>query len=246
MQDHERIEELLTGYSLLVLTGEDAAEADRLLADHVPTCLTCRQTLAELQVLAGDLALDAEPVAPPDLVRARILRGVQEVPRSTRRARRSSFVALAASVVALTAMGGLSFAMAGRASRAEDRTQAAIALLSVMRSPGAHPVRIEPEGATPAGTGFLGISVPDVRRLYLVADAYPNPTPGHAYQLWLGDAGAFTPVGEQFVPNGDGVVLLELSVDVARYDEIWITEEPVAQPPTQPSTDGPSWFGSLA
>jgi hypothetical protein len=43
----------------------------------------------------------------------------------------------------------------------------------------------------------------------------------------------------------DGVVLLELEVDVARYDEIWITEEAAGPAPSEPNTDGPSWFGSL-
>ncbi|MGZ5353337.1 MAG: anti-sigma factor domain-containing protein [Actinomycetota bacterium] len=244
-QDHERIEELLTGYTLLSLTGEDAAEADRILAEHLPSCLTCRQTLSELQILTGDLALAADPVAPPDLVRARIHRGIEDVPLDARRSRRGSFVALAASVAALVAMGGLSFTLAGRASRAEDRTEAAIQLLSVMRSPGADPVRVDPEDGTPAGSGFLGVSAPDVRRLYLVADVCPDPTPDHAYQLWLGAAGSFTPIGEMFVPNADGVVLLELTVDVARYDEIWITEEWTGEPPSTPGTDGRSWRAEL-
>jgi hypothetical protein len=204
-----------------MLTGEDAAEADRLLADHVPTCLTCRQTLAELQVLAGDLALDADPVAPPDLVRARILRGVEEVPRSTRRARRSSFVALAASVVALVAMGGLSFTMTGR-EPSRGPTQRAPAVV------GGCPARIRSRRSEGSTRGRLpGRPAQDVP-LYLVADLCPEPAAGHAYQLWLGDRGSFTPVGDMFVPE-NGVVLLELTVDLARYDEIWITQEPVAR-----------------
>jgi len=43
-EDHERIDELLAGYVLLSLSGEDAAEADRILVDHVPSCATCRAT----------------------------------------------------------------------------------------------------------------------------------------------------------------------------------------------------------
>jgi hypothetical protein len=244
--DHDRIEELLAGYALLSLSGEDADEADRLLAEHVPSCLDCRQTIIDLQILTGDLALGADPVPPPDLVIARIHRGLDDVPVTPRRARRGTFVALAASVVALVAMGGLSFTMAGRATRAEDRTEAAIQLLSVMRSPGADPVRVDPQGGTPTGSGFLSVSAPDVRRLYLVADVCPSPAPGHAYQLWLGDDGSFTPVGRMFVPNEDGVVLLELDVDVDRYDEIWITEEVVGADPSTPSTTGRHWGAELA
>jgi hypothetical protein len=142
-------------------------------------------------------------------------------------------------------MGGLSVTMAGRASRAEESTDAAIQLLSVMRSPGADPVRVDPQGTAPSGSGFLSVSAPDVRRLYLVADVCPTPAPGHAYQLWLGEGGSFTPVGEMFVPNDEGVVLLELTVDVARYDEIWITEEAVGSEPSTPTTTGRHWSATL-
>jgi hypothetical protein len=44
----------------------------------------------------------------------------------------------------------------------------------------------------------------------------------------------------------DGVLLLEVSgVDVSQFDGVWITQEAVGSPPTEPSTDGPSWFGAL-
>ena len=64
-EDHERIDEILAGYVLLSLSGEDAAEADRILAEHVPSCGRCRATLNELQAVSGDLALAAAPVDPP-------------------------------------------------------------------------------------------------------------------------------------------------------------------------------------
>lgn len=244
-EDHERIEELLAGYVLLSLSGPDAAETDRLLADHVPSCLSCRRTLADLQDLAGELALTPDPVSPPDLLLARIHHGMDDVPLTGRRTRRGSWIALAASVAALVAMGGLSFAMIDRASEAEDRTTAAIELLSVMRSPGVDRVNVEPADAAAMGSGFLGVSAPEVRRLYLVADVCPQPAVGHAYQLWVGDDGNFKPLGDQFVPEG-GVVLLELTVDAARYDEIWITEEAAGTIPDQPSLDGRSWRAELS
>ena len=43
--DHDRIDELLAGYVLRSLSGEDAAEADVLLFEHVPACSQCRATL---------------------------------------------------------------------------------------------------------------------------------------------------------------------------------------------------------
>jgi hypothetical protein len=237
--DHERIEELLAGYALEALSGEDAASADRLLAGHVPSCPTCRNTLADFQDLAGELALAADPVPPPELVRARIQHGIDDVPFARRRWR-GSFAALAAGVVAIVAMGGLSLVTMGRANRAEDQTNLAIDLLTTMPSP----VTVDPQGDTPTSAKFVGLPAPDIRRLYLAANVCPDPHPGHAYQLWLGSGGSFVPVGDLFVPNG-GVVLIELDVDVALYDEIWITEELTASPPASPSTDGRSWRAEL-
>ena len=245
--EHERIDELLAGYALLSLSGPDAAETDRLLAEHVPTCLRCRQTLDGFQMLAGDLALDADPVTPPELLLPRIQRAIDEVPLAGRSSRRGAFVALAASVVALVAMGGLSFALVGQASQARDQTATALEVLSVMRSPGATPVSVDPQIGTPSGSGFVEVSAPEVRRLYLATDGCPDPAPGYAYQLWLGSAGSFIPVGTMFRPDG-GVVLLELTVvDPERFDEIWITEELVGEVPSEPRTDGGhSWRATLS
>jgi hypothetical protein len=245
VDDHERIEELLAGYALLSLTDEDAAEADRLLAEHVPTCLPCRQSLADYRAVAGDLALVADPVDPPEELLVRVHAGMDGAPSARRRAAgRASWLAVAAAVAALAAMGGFSFLAMGRASQAEDDRTLALELVSLMRSPGVEPVSVEPEGMAPMSSGFVGVAAPDVRKLYLVADVCPDPAPGHAYQLWLGEDGAFQPVGPMFVPES-GSVLIELTVDVGQYDEVWITEEDAGAPPTAPSTDGRSWRAEL-
>jgi hypothetical protein len=34
-------------------------------------------------------------------------------------------------------------------------------------------------------------------------------------------------------------------VDVSQFDEVWTTHEAAGSTPTEPNTDGPSWFGSL-
>jgi hypothetical protein len=47
-----------------------------------------------------------------------------------------------------------------------------------------------------------------------------------------------------FVPS-DGSVLIKLTVDVARFDEVWITEEEEGAPPSSPSVDGRSWRAAL-
>jgi hypothetical protein len=242
--DHERIDELLAGYVLLSLSGEDAAEADRILAEHVPSCATCRATLAELQAVSGDLALAAAPADPPETLLPRLHRAIDEVPLIGTPRQRAALIAVAASAVALVALGGLSLVLGGRLSDAQTRAGTALEILSAMRSPGAQPVTVTPQDETPPESGMVEVSAPDIRRLYIAAEYCPEPAPGRAYQLWLGRDGEWVPVGEMFWPD-DGVVLLEVEVDVARYDEIWITEEAVGPPPSEPNTDGPSWFGSL-
>src|SRR5205814_7768874 len=63
----ERIEELLAGHALGALSGEDRARADRLLAEHVPTCDVCRAWPGKSLLISGDLALATPPVAPPEI-----------------------------------------------------------------------------------------------------------------------------------------------------------------------------------
>ena len=244
-EDHERIDELLAGYVLLSLSGEDAAEADQVLIDHVPSCARCRATLSDLEAVSGDLALAAPPVDPPETLLPRLHRAMDDVPLAGRTRRRGALIAVAASAVALVAMGGLSLVLGSRLSNAETRTGTALEILSAMRSPGASPVNVSPQDQTPADSGIVEVSAPDIRTLYLAAQFCPEPAPGHAYQLWLGSNGEWTPVGEMFQPD-DGVLLLEVTdVDVSQFDEVWITQESVGSTPTEPNTDGPSWFGSL-
>ena len=228
---------------MLSLAGEDAIEADRLLGTHVPACPSCRRMLSTSQALSGELALAAEASSPPELLLPRIHRMMRDDPSTSRTTRRGIFLALAAGLVAVGVIGGFSLSLGARVSEAEADRSTALEILSAMRSPGAS-IDLDPQGGTPAGSAFVEVSAPHVRRIYLASQDCPEPAPDHAYQLWLGDEGAFVPVGEMFLPE-DGVVLLELTVDVSRY-EIWITEELAGTRPSRPRADGGrSWRASL-
>jgi hypothetical protein len=238
VKDHERIEELLAGYALLALEGDDADEADQLLSEHVPSCPTCREMLAGFRAVTGELALATPPVPPPDLTLARIRRELGHEP--VRRRRRAGMVALAASVAALVGMAGLSVSLGSRATRAEEQRGTALALLNAMQQPGTDPVALE--GST---DGMVEISGPDLERMYLYGRDIPDPAPGNAYQLWLGAGGTFTPIGERFRPDV-GLVLLELTVDPSVYDEVLITEERVGETPPVPTIEsGHTWRASI-
>ena len=238
MTEHERIEELLAGYALLALEGDEADEADQLLSEHVPSCPACRELLAGFRALTGELALATPPVAAPDLTLARIRRELGHQP--VRRRRRAGMLALAASVVALVGMVGLSVSLGDRATRAEEQRGTALALLNAMQQPGADPVALE--GST---DGMVEISGPNLERMYLYGQDIPDPASGFAYQLWLGAGGAFRPIGERFRPDG-GLVLLELTVDASVYDEVLITEERMGETPSVPTLEsGHTWRASI-
>ena len=74
---HDDIEELLAGYVLRSLSGNDAAEADHILTEHVPGCARCRATLDAFQGDTGELALAAPSITPPDTLGARLRRELE-------------------------------------------------------------------------------------------------------------------------------------------------------------------------
>lgn len=237
-EEHERIFELLAGSVLLALEGPEAEEAERVLTEHVPGCLTCRETLAELQAAVGDLALAAPPADPPELLLPRLRRSISETDAGRRRG--LAVAALVAGITVLVGMTGLSVSLGNRADRAEAERVTAVEMLSAMRT--AQPVPLQATSAD--ATGGL-VEVSHEERLYLYGEDVPAPAAGYAYQLWLGSGGTFTPVGEPFLPR-DGVVLLRLTVDPRRFDEILITEEPLGEIPEEPTLDGRTWHAELA
>jgi hypothetical protein len=242
-EDHERIDELLVGYVLLSLEGEDAAEADRLLAEHVPACARCRETLTAFQSVAGELALAASPSPVPDLVLPRIRHGIADVP--IRRRRSAGMVAIAASVAALVGMAGLSLSLGSRVTKAEAQRGRALDALTAMQDPAANPVPLTAQSDSTPG-GLVEISGPGMEELYLVGRDVPMPSSGNAYQLWVGSAGTYVPVGMPFLPD-EGVVLLALTVDPAVYDAVLITEEPIGSLPSVPTPEGGyTWLADLA
>jgi hypothetical protein len=239
-EDHVRIQELMAGYVLDGLSGEDVVEADRLLSEHVPSCPLCRDQMAGFQAVAGDLALAVSPAQPPDLLLPRIRRGVAE---TVRRRRRASLVAVAAGVAAIIGLAGLSVQLGGRVSRTEQQRGQLLAAMEVLQQPGANPVSLESQGQTAAG--LVEVSGPGLQLMYVIGKEVPMPSPGRVYQLWLGTNGTFVRVEDgRFVPE-DGLVLLELTVDTARYDEILVTEERMGDAPASPSHAGHMWHAFL-
>jgi anti-sigma-K factor RskA len=220
--DHETIDALLAGYVLGGLTGEDATLADRLLTDHVPSCPTCRETLSAFRGVTADLALSVDPITPPETLLPRLHRELD--PRAVRR--RPIALAVAAGVVAVVGLAGLTVSQGMRASNANATAEDLRAAAEIALRPDADLVPVGP---------VHEVSAPGMTEFYVIGTACPEPPDGSVYRLWLVADGRATFVTD-FVPD-DGNVVLSVPFDPSRYDDVWVSVEPAGSEPTAPSDD---------
>jgi hypothetical protein len=240
-EDHDAIEELLAGYAMRSLDGEDVHEADRLLAEHVPTCPRCRESLAAFQELAGELGLAASPVEPPELLWARLRSDIRgsEHPVAPRRGV-AAWVA-AAAAIAVFGLAAWNTVLNQRLGHVQTTQHVVTDAMTFMNQPGSRVVDLSDR--THAARRVLMAYRPRETRVFLIGTEIPNPAPGREYRVWLGRDGTFKYYGS-FVPD-DGIVVLPLSFDASLYDEVLITEESADSGPTAPRGTH-RWSGKLA
>ena len=228
IDDHERIEELLAGYVLRSLSGADAAEADLLLSDHLPGCRMCRDSLDDFQWLSADLAFAAEPLAPPETLLPRLHRELE--PQAPRRRPMQAF-AVAAGVVAVVGLAGLTVTQSIRASNADVRADDLANAVGLATRDDARMVEVGP---------VQEISAPGEEHFYVTGDDVPAAPAGSVYRVWLVSDGVPTFVGD-FLPEG-GTVILKIPFDPANYDDLWISIEPIDAPTEAPSNE--EWWSA--
>jgi hypothetical protein len=240
-EDHERIEELLAGHALQALSGEDGIEADRLLAEHVPSCPLCRETLAGFRGVTDRLALGVAPVTPPDLVFARLRRSLRQQPPVRRR---GAFVAAAAGVAALVGMAALSMSLGTRATLAETHVDAMAELVDAISQPGAAPVSLQ--SRTVDATSMVEVSGPTLERMIVVGRGVPQPAQNSVYVIWArSPSGQLRRLGN-LMPDETGFVYRTFEIDTSTVRQILITEERLGAPPVVPRWDSPHmWQASL-
>jgi hypothetical protein len=224
--EHERIEELLAGYALRSLSGEDAIEADRLLSEHVPGCDRCRATLVAFTDTAADLGLAATPLAPPDMLLPRLHREIE--PRTARPV--GGWTGVAAGVAVVVA-AGLALSQGMRAGDLEQRNEQVNEVLMYMQRTGATTDRLE-EAATAGSAPMSEISAPDAGHFYLLGNDVPPPPPGTAYRVWLSDGLEVVFAGE--LPWGPGVHVVKVPFDRSRFDRVLVTIEEIGLSPSAP------------
>jgi hypothetical protein len=220
-QDHDAIEELLAGYVLRALTGEDAREADRLLTEHVPTCHVCRETLADFRSVAADLALETRPLEPPETLLPRLHRDMA-APQERRRSPLSG-VAVAAGFIAVVGMAGFAVSQGIRATNAQHERNLVTELAYYATRPGASTVPLTSQ-SSPSSSDVTEVSAPGETVVYLVGHDVPPPLDGRVYRVWLGSSNGTFRLVREFVPEGR-LTVIPLEVD-ASVTQIVITEEP--------------------
>jgi len=218
--DHGSIEELLAGHVLRSLTGADAAEADRLLTEHVPGCIECRTTLEDFRRLSGDMGLAAGPVTPPETLLPR-LRGELDAGRARRRPLR--YVAVAAGVAAVVGLATISVSQNIRANNADVLADSMAEAAALASRPDARMVDVGP---------MQELSAPGEEILYVMGNGVPMPPEGSVYRAWIVTDGTPTFVGE-FLPE-EGRVFLEIPFDPTVHDDLWISVEPADAPTDEP------------
>jgi hypothetical protein len=231
-QGHDRIEELMAGYALRSLSGEDAREADRLLSDHVPTCARCRATLTAFSDTVADLALAVDPLAPPETLLPRLHRQLE--PRGRRLTARRAGVAAGAAVILIT--GGIALSQGLRASDLQQQAGLFEDALQLSQRPDANRSQfVDSAASDPAPVSE--VSAPDLGYFYLIGSDVPPPPAGTRYGVWLSDgvdavyAGPFTPV--------PGLTVVRVPFDRSRFDRVLITVEVDGTVPSRPGR--PIW-----
>jgi Anti-sigma-K factor rskA len=233
LNDHDAIEELLAGYALGALSGDDAGRADRVLTDHVPGCDRCGASLDAFRGVAADLALDANPVPAPETLLPRLHKQIE--PRDARpfgRFGSARIVAAAASAVLVIGLGGIALTQRGGDTSPSveplgtgDLQQA----LDMSTKPGAK--------SNPLGE-VTEITAPGVEEFYVYGGDVPIPPPGSIYRLWAVSPTRATWLGD-FLPQPDGLVVLRVRFDPAGFDRLMVTSEPAASTPSEPGE--PVW-----
>ncbi|WP_411102917.1 anti-sigma factor [Streptomyces sp. cmx-4-9] len=240
MKHDEDLHTLAGAYALDALGPE---EHDAFLA-HLDRCASCAGEMSGFSATAARLAAAASLPAPAHLKEGVLERvdTVRQLPplvpsgRTVRFGRvwlrKAAPFALAASLAAAAAFGGIAVVQHQQADQARAQAQRADrqvqAMTAVMAAPDAKSVH----GRTSTGASTSVVSSARLAQAVFLSTGLPAAGEGRTYQLWFDDNGAMRPAG---LLRQDGAVLLE--GDPGRARAVGLTLEPAggsAQPTTAP------------
>ena len=226
--EHEIIQELLSGYALHALDDDELRLAERFLGSHVPGCQECRDALEGFERVAGELALASDRRQAPRLLLPRLGREL----RSRARVRWPLGVAAGVAVLLVGGLAGLSANLTTRVGRANLRQASEVDFLTTVSDPQSQVIPLGPDesdttppGATPpAEQAHLAAAyLPGSSTVFIFGSA-PRPRPDKVYEVWVVHQGQFSSAGT-FVPDRGGV-LVRIKADPSKVDGFLVTEEP--------------------
>lgn len=247
--EQESPRDLAAAYALGALGADEVREFERLLADSDEM----RRDVAEYREVAALLGLGASGTGPPPELRARVLAtGKREsgstVPLRASRTSRGGWVAKAAGIAALIALGWVIFSLrqevrqrdrmlAGRDSTLRVQQQQLTerqALLDAVLDPGVRMFQLTASGDPEPGIQLFW----NVRRNQAIINAYrlKPVSPGKAYQLWFIQDGKPVP-SVTFTPKNGSATVAGVPVPPGgKISAAAITVEPSSgsQQPTSP------------
>jgi anti-sigma-K factor RskA len=183
--------------------------------EHLATCERCREELAQLSIVAAELAFAAEPVSPPPGLRARILEAAQaERPNVVPLRPRWLYPVAAVAAVAACAAVGLGVWNISLHDQLSSANHQALTRVPVAGVPGTLVV-------SSSGSAAL-----------LVSRIAPAPS-GKTYEAWILQGKKATPAGLFRASRGSAFV--PITGKVPQGGRVAVTVEPAGGSP-QPTT----------
>ncbi|KOY54895.1 MULTISPECIES: anti-sigma factor [unclassified Streptomyces] len=204
MKNDGELHTLTGAYALHALTPAE----HEVFTAHLADCPSCRQEVAEFSATAARMAA-AAALPPPARMKEEVLYGIDSVrqlpPLLPAAAKQLTFgavlrrkavpLALAASLAAAAALGGVSVWQDQRTDEARQQAEASERrlqdLTAVMAAPDARTVH----GRTTGGATTSVVSSKLQNRAVFIGTGLPDPGEGRTYQLWFDDHGTMRPAG---------------------------------------------------
>jgi hypothetical protein len=221
--EHEIIQELLSGYALHALDDDELRLVERFLGSHVPGCQECRDALEGFERVAGELALASDRLRVPRLLLPRLGREL----RSRVRVRWPLGVAAGVAVLLVGGLAGLSANLTTRVGQANLRQASEVDFLTTVSDPQSQVIPLGPDETDttpPAEQAHLAAAYLPGNSTVFIFGSAPRPKADRVYEVWVVHQGQFSSAGT-FVPDRGGV-LVRIKADPSKVDGFLVTEEP--------------------
>lgn len=197
-----------------------AVEAENFAA-HLEQCKLCQAETESLMPAAEVLAMAAPQIAPPDVLRDRIMSTVRaeaellratgaEADRPPAKAKRGFFSGLRPVLAGVVACVLLALGVAA----------------GVLMDGGGDSSRPTSTFSAEANQGMSALATVSGDHVTLHMDGMKQPPTGRVYQVWLQRGDEVVPTGSLFMPSG-GKATVAVEEDLAGADRVMISDEPM-------------------